>query len=229
MNTASFSIKEAIGFGWAMTKEKFWFLMAVLAVSAFFAIIPDVVDTFTNNRPILFLAQVASFVLGFVIDAGLVYILLRLHDGKEVKVSDVFSQYPITFRYFVASVIYALMILLGLLFLIIPGIYIALRYQFFNYSLIDKQGDIVSSFKRSAEITEGHKWHLFRFVLALIGVNLLGLLALGVGIFVTIPLSMLAVVYVYRKLSSPIKEGADEENIIAAFAEELEEKAIATE
>lgn len=230
MNTASFSIKEALGFGWAMTKEKFWFLLALLSVSAFFGVIPDVADAFTDNSGLLFFVKALSFVLGFVIDAGLIFIMLRLHDGQETKVSDIFSQYPITFPYFVVSVVYALMVIVGFILLIVPGIYIALRYQFCTYSMVDKRTDILDSFRQSARITDGHKWHLFRFAWAILGVNILGLLALGVGIFFTLPLSMLANAYVYRKLSSPV---AEEEKIadeaIIAIPDALEKNTVIAE
>ncbi|MDD5083808.1 MAG: hypothetical protein PHT88_02610 [Candidatus Moranbacteria bacterium] len=211
MNTASFSISEALGFGWAMVKEKFLFLLAIIVVSGVFAVVPDVIDNFTDNQGVLFFMQVVSVVLGFVIDAGLISVMLSLYDGRAVKIADIFSQYPITFRYFVANVVYGIMVFAGLLLLVIPGVYLALRYQFYKYFLIDKRTDVVESLRESARITEGHKWQLLRFALVILAVNLLGFLALIVGLLVTMPLSMLATVYVYRKLSSPIAETESEQ------------------
>jgi len=52
----------------------------------------------------------------------------------------------------------------------------------------------------SNRITRGHKWQLFGFVLLLLLINLLGLLALVVGILVSIPVSTLAFVHAYRVL-----------------------------
>lgn len=226
MNTASFSIKDAFGFGWAMVKEKFWFLLALILISGFFGMMPDVIQRFTDNATVSFVVRVISIIIGLVVDASLIFIMLRLHDGKEVKVVDMFSQYPLTFRYFVANVSYGLMVAAGVLLLIIPGIYLSLRYQFYKYYLVDKQMDIVESFKESAKMTDGHKWHLLKFFMATFGMNLPGLIGLAFfpaditqvntfsivaillsfGLFVTLPLSMLATAYVYRKLSTPIVE-----------------------
>lgn len=213
-----------------MTKEKFWFLLALLLISMFFSMLPDIADEFMNNEPLIFFIQVVSFVLGFVIDAGLIYVMLRLHDGKDAKLEHLFSQYPITFQYFVATAAYTLMVLAGALFLIVPGIYLGLRYQFFSYFLVDKNASIADSFKESAKITEGQKWQLFRFGLALIGVNILGLLVFVVGLFVTVPLSMLATAYVYRKLSSPIaEEESTEDKEAETFLKTLEDDGIVPE
>jgi len=52
----------------------------------------------------------------------------------------------------------------------------------------------------SNRITRGHKWQLFGFVLLLLLINLLGLLALVVGILVSIPVSTLAFMHAYRVL-----------------------------
>lgn len=258
MNTSSFSIKDAVGFGWVMMKEKFLFLFALLLISGFFSVLPDVTAYFTYNSVVLFMVQVLALVLGFVVDAGLIYLMLRLRDGQETKILDVFSQYPIAFRYFVAVVWYGLMIgglpvlfiayvnpaflssfmayenplqdfnpqeMVIIFSLCVLGAYVMLRYQFYKYFLVDKRVTVVESFSESARITDGHKWQLLRFIAVLFGINLPGLigltiftdlfhmngmnivaLLLGLSLFVTIPLAMLATAYVYRSLSAPIVE-----------------------
>ena len=55
-------------------------------------------------------------------------------------------------------------------------------------------------------ITEGAKGNLFVFGIALFVVNVLGMLALGLGLFVTIPMAMIAKAFIYRRLSSYINE-----------------------
>ena len=55
--------------------------------------------------------------------------------------------------------------------------------------------------KESRRITRGHKWQLFGFLLMLVLINLLGLLAFVVGLFVSIPVSSLAFAHAYRLLS----------------------------
>jgi uncharacterized membrane protein len=43
---------------------------------------------------------------------------------------------------------------------------------------------------------------LVLFVLLLIGINILGLLAFGIGLFVTIPVTFVANAWVFKKLTS---------------------------
>ena len=60
----------------------------------------------------------------------------------------------------------------------------------------------IEAFKESGKITAGSKWNLFLLIILLLIIVLLGLLAFIVGIFVALPIAMVAVAYVYRKLSS---------------------------
>lgn len=58
-------------------------------------------------------------------------------------------------------------------------------------------------FKKSSLITRGVKWDLFLFDLLLTLINFLGTLCLLIGLFATIPTSMMTTVFVYRKLAKP--------------------------
>lgn len=206
MKSNSFSIQEALRFGWETTKSNFSLLLSLLIISALVSIVPDVIAKMVPETvwgsSVYWLVWIAAVALGFVIDVSLIFIMLRFVDKEGVKVSMIFSQYRLTFRYVIAAVFYGLMVVFGLILLIVPGIYFALRYQFYAYALVDKQADIFESFKISASLTEGEKLALLRFFLILVLINIAGALVFLVGLFVTMPLSMLSYAYVYRKLSS---------------------------
>jgi uncharacterized membrane protein len=57
-------------------------------------------------------------------------------------------------------------------------------------------------------LTKGNRWKLFQLSLALLLLNILGLLALLVGLFVTIPVSFIAMVHAYRALKGEAVEEA---------------------
>jgi hypothetical protein len=56
--------------------------------------------------------------------------------------------------------------------------------------------------KESWRITKGHKWQLALLFLALLGINLLGVLALVVGVFVSVPITLIAFAHAYRTLAT---------------------------
>lgn len=78
----------------------------------------------------------------------------------------------------------------------IAAVYLGLRYSMARLSVVDG-AEILESLRQSTRLTTGVMWRLLLFVLAIIGLNLLGLLAFAVGLLVTVPISMLAFIHVY--------------------------------
>jgi uncharacterized membrane protein len=102
----------------------------------------------------------------------------------------------------VSSILYGLIVGVGFILLVVPGIYLALRLQFYSFYVVDKNAGITDSLKMSWEATKGNTLNIFLFVLILIALNILGAIALLVGLLVTIPVSFIAVALLYRKLSA---------------------------
>ena len=73
-------------------------------------------------------------------------------------------------------------------------------FMFATFIVIDRELGPIEAMKESKRLAHGHKWALLGFVLVLALINLLGVLALGVGLLVSIPVSSLAFVHTYRVL-----------------------------
>ena len=106
------------------------------------------------------------------------------------------------------NLLFLLIILGGLLLLVVPGLIWGVKYQFAPFLIVDRNCGIKAALRESAGITTGVKWELFLFFLLVMGINLVGLLAFGIGIFTTLPATMIAYTFVYRKLLER-KESAD--------------------
>jgi len=154
---------------------------------------------------LVLIINLIGFVLSVIVRLGLIKISLNFCDNLKSKISDLFSQYRLFFRYLFASILYGLICLLGVIFFIIPGIYFGIRFGFFDYFIVDKNSKIIESLKRSWQISEGNVWNLFLFYLLLFGINLLGVICLLIGLFATISTTMIAKAFVFRKLSSQLK------------------------
>ena len=124
-------------------------------------------------------------------------------DGEEPQFSSYGQVSRKLLSYLVASIIFTLIVAIGTALLVIPGIYLILRLQFFFASMVDENTGIIESFKRSWEITKGHTLKLFIILLIMILISIIGQMALLVGIFVAIPLTILMYGYIFRKLTAP--------------------------
>jgi hypothetical protein len=204
MATLKFSMGEAIEFGWNITKNNIGFFIGLLIIAGLILIIPGTLSRLTkHNAPGLsIIFSIASFVLQIIIGMGLIRIALKFHDNEKAEFSDLFCCLHLFFKYLLGSVLYGLIVSAGMILLIIPGIIWAIKFYFFSYLIVDKGLGPIEALKRSSAITDGAKWDLFLFGLLLFGINLIGAIPFFLGWFVTIPITMIAMAFVYRKLLS---------------------------
>lgn len=216
-NPKDFPRKEVLGTVWPLTKKYIWLFVGVMIFQQIFTQIPTFLTALIqsamnipNDEPISSNANfIVSFVLGIIIQSGLIAFALHAIDGVQPRFADLFSQLSIFWRYLGASILYGLMLLVGFILLIVPGVYLMITYAFWPYFLIDKKVSIIDSFKMSAQATKGHKWSLLVLYVFIIALNVLGLCVFLVGILVTAPLTALMLAYAYRKLtnSMPLPTG----------------------
>lgn len=193
MTHKQFTYKELLRFGWNTFKQRAWFLVALTFL--YFLVTFIVAD-------ISVIRDIVSMLMSIAFTA----VTLKLVDGHSSRYSDLlapFKTYKVTLHYFLASILYMLIVLVGLILLILPGVYLLVRLQFFAYLLVEHENmGVIESLKKSMEMTKGKFWSLFGFGIVFVLVNLLGLIALGIGLFVTIPVTCIAYAMMYRKLST---------------------------
>jgi uncharacterized membrane protein len=104
--------------------------------------------------------------------------------------------------------------------LIVPGFIWMIKYEYVPYLIVDKDSPVREAFSESGRITSGIKWPLFWFAMLLGLINIAGALFFMIGLFASIPTTIVAVAYVYRKLSSggdvPAVNAVGEDNPFAA-------------
>jgi len=200
MKPKSFSTGEAIGFGWDVAKKNIGFLVVAAIISIIAEGIPQGLQQVTEGNPISVIFALIGLSVSVVINLGWIRIALRFCDNEKPEYGDLFSQYPLFFRYLGAGILYVLIVLAGFILLVVPGIIWAIQFNFAFNLIVDKKVGVMDSLRMSSAITRGVKWNLLVFALALLGTNLLGALALGIGLLWTIPATYVAGMYVYRKL-----------------------------
>lgn len=197
-----FSKKEAVSFGFKIAKKNVLFFLSVFVVWAFVTFISSAVQSSLNVSRQFFLSFIFSllmWVVNSIIAMGVINICLKLIDNKKPKLKDIYYTKKL-FNFILASILRSFIIIGGFILLIIPGIIFSIKLQYSEYLIVDKKLDAVDSIKKSWEMTKGVKWNLFLFGLILGLINILGILALLVGLLITVPLTFIANAYVYRKL-----------------------------
>ena len=146
---------------------------------------------------------ILCIIISYLFTLGYMKNCFQTLDGEEPQFSAYGQMTRRIVKTFLASLIYAIIVTIGLCLLIVPGIYLILRLQFYIFSIVDEDSGIVESLKRSWEITKGHALPLLVIALIMMAICLVGLVIAIVGIFVAAPIVMLMQCYVFRKLTAP--------------------------
>ena len=149
------------------------------------------------------LAFAGSFIVSAVVSsltAGYSIAAFKLMSGQRFEFADFFKGFNYFLPLFLASLAASFLVCVGLLLLLIPGIYLAVSYMFATFFIIDYRMEFWQALETSRKIISQNWFAFFGFSFALFAINLLGVLAFGVGLLVTIPVTVCAAAIAYKEI-----------------------------
>ena len=196
----TFSNKEIVKKSWGIVKSNLKIFIPILIIVWLLQIGLSSIQTISDNTIITLLLSAISWIINTLITIGLISTFLKFANGEIFNFKSVLDKKDKFIPYVIGTIYYSLIVFAGIILLIIPGIIWAIRYQFYSYLIIDKGMSPKEALAKSKEMTKGKTLKLLGFGIVLFLINILGLLALVVGLFISIPVSMLAIALVYKKL-----------------------------
>lgn len=192
-----FSIKEALTYAWkAYTADPLFYSGVTLVLT----LASMLLNGLTSQDPSVVLGIAVSLVLSTFVTIAYSTLALSVREGTHAVWRDLWA--PEHFwRVLGVSLLQALIVTIGFILLIIPGIIVALMLSLSQLVAVDKKLGPVAALKESYRLTKGQLFQLFILAVILAAMNIAGALALGVGLLVSIPVSMIAYAHVYRKLN----------------------------
>ncbi len=202
MGKVPFCINGVIREAFGLMKKNFFMYCGVWLVVLLVAFVMGTVSAQAGEggTALYWVLMLVVWLLSLVVAIGVLQINLQVIKGKEISLLELFSHVELLWKFLVASIFYTLMVLIGLVFLIVPGIYLAVKYQFFGYLIVDKKLGPLEALQRSGEITRGCWWDLFFAAVNFKVINLIGAICLLLGMFVSVPIVWLAQAKIYREL-----------------------------
>jgi tetratricopeptide (TPR) repeat protein len=191
----SLNIGHCLARGWTLVKSDFW---PVVGVTTLIWLLSSLATS-----------SLVGIVVLYPLMGGLwLYFLNRIR-GNPVNVSTVSSGFSVAFFQLVlAGLVAKALTLLGLICLILPGIYLWVAWIFTLALVVDKRLDFWPAMELSRKIVSRHWWKFFWFLILLALIHLAGLLACGVGVFIAMPVCLAALAYAYEDIFAPAAEVA---------------------
>lgn len=226
-----FSASSALRFGWETFKKRPWFFIGAfllfLFAQSFLNGLSKASETLfpgSDADPSLVALVIdlaISFGLGTLVSMGANAFLLAAHDNPDtVKLSALWHPHPF-WKYLGLFVLFSVVTLAGIVLgfvlvavlglefgltiaiplLVVLGVLFSLMFIFSGFLVIDRELGPIEAMKESYRMTSGYRWDLLGFFLLLFLINMLGLLAFVIGVFVSAPVSLLALTHAYRVLA----------------------------
>ncbi len=133
---------------------------------------------------------------------GISYTFLKVARGEEINLEDMFSAFRRNYWHaVVAYFLVALIIVVGFILLIVPGIFLACKLAFVPYLVVDKKMDGIQAISTSWKMTKGYGWQVFLLGLLAIPIFIAGFICLFIGVIISIMWTSLALASLYYAVS----------------------------
>jgi hypothetical protein len=189
-----FQIQEILEKAWVLFKGRALFHVGFMILIGSIQVV--FVQYFEEFISIYTILLAPALVAGFYLVGN------RINRGDYVDFQNYFDGFKYWLIVITINLVSGILTVLGIIALIIPGIYLAVGYLFAILFGIFGGFDFWTSMEYSRRIVHTNWWKFFGFVLVLLLLNIAGLLALLIGILVTVPVSYLSVYVLFEDLTS---------------------------
>ncbi len=132
---------------------------------------------------------ISGLIFGGPIIVGYYTIAQMVNNNRNIEFSDFFKSFDRFVPLLLLNLLISVVVILGLILLIIPGIYFAVSYLFAHFFVWFYHVDPSEAVQLSRKTVSGNFGQIFLLCLILGGINFLGILTFGVGLLVTLPFS----------------------------------------
>ena len=206
------SIKEAFDFTGKKLIENIFFYMGVsvmvvlapIVLSIFLAFLAIVFGSVAENLGtlLIFLTPVIAFIFSSFLLVGVTEIALSDKEGSKLSYEKFSEKRSSTVNFAVGTLLYGIISTIGLILFVIPGIYLAIRFSFFDFALVEEESGPISALKRSWNLTKGYGWSLLLFMAILLPIAFFLMTGLApLGLLICTPFMYLTRADVYDQIS----------------------------
>ena len=134
--------------------------------------------------PIFMFALAYCALFLWPLEYGVAYAFLKAARGDRVEVQDMFEVFKSWINAILAQLLTSVIIGIGFMFLIVPGIVFACKLAFVPFLIVDRKMDAIDAVQKSWYMTTGHAFTIF--LIGFIGffLAIAGLVCFVVGVIV---------------------------------------------
>lgn len=144
--------------------------------------------------------SVGSIITQGPMSAGFHIFCMKKALNRQTEVGDLFKGFNYFLHALVASLVIGVFVFAGSLLCIIPGLVLAAMYKFTYLFIVDKRMEFWPAMEASHAVVKNDYFGFTIFLLAMIGINILGFLCFIVGLLVSVPVTVAAITIAYKEV-----------------------------
>jgi len=152
--------------------------------------------------------SILSTLFSGALSIGLSQYFLNFTRNEHAEISDIFSGFQQILQAIIAAILMSVIIIIGIIFLIVPGVIAALGLGMTYFIMADHPGiSAIDAMRESWEMMKGHKGQFFLLILSFIPWFFLTVFTLFIGMLWAYPYMMVSISKFYMNVS-----GQDDED-----------------
>jgi hypothetical protein len=205
---------QSYSIGWKVIWQYFVELLVIgivfMVLSGPISVLQWQVDKFA-----WFLVPMAMFGIAYgvfvagPISYGANWVFLKAVRGERIEIRDMFAVFQKNYwNAVIANIVVSVIVGLGIVMLIVPGIIFACRLVFVPFLVVDREMDVMDALRVSWDMTRGYGWQIFFMGFMAFFVVIGGLICLGVGVIISVMWISAAFAAIYHAVE--LKDGIPE-------------------
>ncbi len=142
--------------------------------------------------------QLVLMAITLPLGMGLFMLGLKRSVDQPLAVGTIFDYFGKVVPLLLTTLLMYVMLIIGFLLLILPGIYLAVGYYLAMPLVVEKNLGPWQALEASRKAITKRWFAVFGFILLLILINLVAMIPLGIGLIWTLPMSLIAYGILYR-------------------------------
>lgn len=141
------------------------------------------------------------YILSSTITIGMITLLLKITREQAITANDMIAKIHRVFHVLLGQVIMQVIIFIGFIFFLIPGILFSVRFVFVGTLIVDTELGIIDAFRTSWHMTRGRFWALFGrsiVISFLLGCTIV--FTAGIGAIIAAPVGVFIYLSIYDML-----------------------------
>ena len=209
-------IGSCISRSWTLLQQQFWPVVGVsLVVWITMGAVNEVINLASHSSmeelqkgqfswtalSIVSLTSLIAMPFQTLFIGGLSRYFLKLVRGEPAEFGDAFSGFSVApIQLLSLGLIQNILIVVGLCFCILPGIYLGIAWSFSILLVVDRRMDFWPAMELSRRVVSKH-WFIILGLVLLNGlISISGIVACCVGVFITAPIGLGSLVFAYDDL-----------------------------